>query len=44
MPTLETLLDQYPQYRLAIDEMVKNGRSNEEIQSYLISLDEIDDD
>jgi hypothetical protein len=44
MPTLEALLDQYPQYRLAIDEMVKNGRSNEEIEDHLIQLNEIDDD
>jgi hypothetical protein len=43
MPTLEALLDQYPQYHLTIDKMVKNGRSNEEIEDHLISLGEMDD-
>ena len=40
--TLDDLRDEFPQYRLTIDKMAKEGKSYDEIEDHILALDEKD--
>jgi hypothetical protein len=40
--TLDDLREEYPQYRLMIDKMAKQGKSFEEVEDHILALDEMD--
>lgn len=40
--TLDDLREEYPQYRLIIGKMTKQGKSFEEVEDHILALDEMD--